>query len=715
MKICLIGKYPPIEGGVSRDNFWTSLALARKGVQVHLVTNAREVEYQYRIFDDVSALNLAADPLASANGNLRLHFSAQRPGYVPNANPFVTKLASIATDVVAGYDCDLIYSYYFEPYAVAAHLASRWTGVPYGIRHAGSDVGRLFLSTELQTAYSNVIRDADFIFASDSAFRRFLSLGVDIDKLQRLAPYSLPTDYFNPSASPFEMNELLRLVCDKLPKDFYGGAFHQFYDKCFDHSLPTIGVYGKAGGAKGSFDLIKALGRLACEGLKFNFLAVTQGHPRAVFSFIDAVKAHSLQTRTWLLPFIPHWLIPNFIRTCTAVCFLERDFPIKIHNPLVPREVLACGTCLILSREVGAKHAGRRNFAHGSNLFLVDPKDTDELAQVIREAIADPEHTRAVGMNGYTQLSSNLENFDTYAESLVSTLHRVQEKVRDRRLEMSVAEMQAFLARLYVDDSFRGLFQHLPDKTLESYTLTEAERAAVKAIDRKMLDIFAASLKHKARSKYQAAYPLLFKLNRASVDKYYDRYYQLHHSKPDESTFSKVIAFGRFMEETVEGDAQLPPYTSDLVKFERMIYFTRFWPSPADSFGVINDPDDTLPESVTLDARPTRLENVSVGSFSYDVVKITDELEQDRAPTDLQEGEYRLVFQQQSNSLRPQIFGVNPATAELLDRCDGKSTVRELIARIERVLGKSELESAVLQILDRLLALRLIRVRAGAQ
>jgi hypothetical protein len=43
MKICLVGKYPPIQGGVSARTYSYAHALARKGHQVHVVTNAKEV------------------------------------------------------------------------------------------------------------------------------------------------------------------------------------------------------------------------------------------------------------------------------------------------------------------------------------------------------------------------------------------------------------------------------------------------------------------------------------------------------------------------------------------------------------------------------------------------------------------------------------------------------------------------------------------------
>ena len=210
MKLCMIGKYPPIQGGVSRENFWQTYALAQAGFDVHLVTNAAEVENEFRCMD-LPFLSYPLDALASAPGKVTVHYTPRRRHeYIPWANPFVTKLAAVATDVIKTYGCELIHSSYFEPYAVAAHLASRWTGVPYGIRHAGSDVGRLFQASELQTSYANVVLSADYLAVGPKTLRSFLHLGVDLDKLYQPRGHYLPTDYFNPSAPSLDINQASR-------------------------------------------------------------------------------------------------------------------------------------------------------------------------------------------------------------------------------------------------------------------------------------------------------------------------------------------------------------------------------------------------------------------------------------------------------------------------------------------------------------------------
>ncbi len=49
MRICIIGKFPPIQGGVSMRTYWTAHALAARGHDVHVVTNAKEARPPFRM------------------------------------------------------------------------------------------------------------------------------------------------------------------------------------------------------------------------------------------------------------------------------------------------------------------------------------------------------------------------------------------------------------------------------------------------------------------------------------------------------------------------------------------------------------------------------------------------------------------------------------------------------------------------------------------
>jgi hypothetical protein len=265
--------------------------------------------------------------------------------YIPFANPFVTKLAALTTDVAAGpHPPDVLAAAYLEPYGPAAALASTWSGVLFGIRHAGSDIGRLMQSAQLRTAYPRVLTSADFVVGSDSTVRTPTGIGVDQRVLHRVGRSGLPTRYFHPGVEPLDVDRIRRLR-HGLPPGRTGEAVAHLLDKPIDAALPSIGIYGKIGYTKGSFDLIRALGELRRAGHEFNFLAMCRGNAPMMGRFVAAVEAEGLGPCTWPLPFIPHWLVPRFIRACAAVCFLERDLPIAIHNPSVPRatEIGTCG------------------------------------------------------------------------------------------------------------------------------------------------------------------------------------------------------------------------------------------------------------------------------------------------------------------------------------------------------------------------------------
>ncbi len=72
-----------------------------------------------------------------------------------------------------------------------------------------------------------------------------------------------------------------------------------------------------------------------------------------------------LADRVLQIPFLPHWRVPEFLRGCLAVCCLEQDFPIAFHTPIIPREVLLCGTCLVASTEVIRKLPYHERLPHG--------------------------------------------------------------------------------------------------------------------------------------------------------------------------------------------------------------------------------------------------------------------------------------------------------------------------------------------------------------
>src|SRR4029450_12314298 len=97
---------------------------------------------------------------------------------------------------------------------------------------------------------------------------------------------------------------------------------------------------------------------------------------------------------------------------------------------------------------------------------------------------------------------------------------------------MSMAEMQACLARLYVDGAFRRLLALEPETGLSEYRLSTAEAQALRDLDAAAVERFARSLESKRRRRFAATYPLLFGLGAPAIERYYDRYCQLYPARP---------------------------------------------------------------------------------------------------------------------------------------------------------------------------------------
>ena len=491
MKLCLVGKYPPIQGGVSSQMYWLARTLAALGHQVHFVTNADEVETSYRMYVP-RAERPRFECRFTEGGSVALHTTREprNASHIPYANPFVSKLAALAADVVTKHGCEIIYTSYFEPYGFAGALAAQWTGVPFTVKHAGSDIGRLAQMPERARAYQELLRGADLVLTGAPFVRSLLQMGVDFNRIHvGLATY-WPRK-FAPSGRALDIAALLEEV--------RGTEFAppKLTTHPYDPSLPTIGMYGKPGKVKGTLDLIDALSTLHNQGKDFNLIflcGVSGGGPSQLRNY---VRCRGIEQRTYMLPFIPHWLVPEFLRACTAVCVLENHFPIAIHQPATALEVLACGTCLVLSEEIHAKQWNSDRYRDHENFLLVrDPRDISVLAGTLKWVIDRPEDARCIGSRGALLFEGAFERGNTKAfEPLVSRLAGVIEREKS---DMSLQALQRVITQLYTNRAFRAAVQ-ANESLLDDYRLTAKERAAAAGLVamKREVDCFANELYEK--------------------------------------------------------------------------------------------------------------------------------------------------------------------------------------------------------------------------
>jgi glycosyltransferase involved in cell wall biosynthesis len=416
VRICVIGKFPPIQGGVSMRTYWSAHGLAALGHDVHVVTNAKEAAAPFRML--MGAEDWKRCEAAYDRSSVTVHWTDPVDGsqsYTPMASPFVSKLAATAARTHSEYPFDVIYSHYLEPYGVAGYLAAQMTGVPHVVRMAGSDAGRLWHHPQLELLYDHVLRSAEAVVAAGAVAERAVQRGVSPDCIVRGGGFVVPEDLFTPEGPKLDIAALrAEAKADPRFSDLTWGNFAA--------DRPYFGVYGKLGERKGSFALLAAMHRLMSAKVDVGLVVLAHGGATVQRDFRMRVDALGLADRVLQMPFLPHWRVPEFLRGCLAVCCLEQGFPIVFHAPMIPREVLLCGTCLVGATEVIRKLPSCERLPHGYGCIAIDDvNDVDALSEALAAIARNPRAATTIGARG-RQFALALQRDTPFPQNLERTL-----------------------------------------------------------------------------------------------------------------------------------------------------------------------------------------------------------------------------------------------------------------------------------------------------
>lgn len=249
---------------------------------------------------------------------------------------------------------------------------------------------------------------------------------------------------------------------------------------------------------------------------------------------------------------------------------------------------------------------------------------------------------------------------------------------------MSISEVQAVLARLYVDENFRKLFLIDINTTLQNYKLAPNEFEQLAAVDKSYLERYAAGLRNTNQNNFRFIYKLTFKLLGNDAERYHNRYYQLYGAKPEEIMLDRFLSFGKFLEQTVTGDADLPIYAADLIRYERLCCLARFSPAAlanAKEFAV--DKSNLMPV-LTAEVKPILDNATQYGTFDFNISSIANQLRTDQSVTELEKGEYCFIFQPQAAG-KLKIFKISSLGRDLLEYCNGFTTLAAIERRLQKV------------------------------
>jgi len=387
MKICFISKYPPIEGGEAAKAYWLIRNLGKRGHKVYVATNAFEVEDKYR--ETLTGTDLKFyQPQNVSVFNINPFIN---PHFIPFYPAYCEKLTSLAMDIVEKYKVDLIDSWYLIPYGIAGAMVKNFTQKPLVIRHAGSDITRLYSSAYLNTIIKAVLKRGDKIITYPLREKMFLDLGINEKNLFFNTSTSVDIDFFHPSVRPTSLSKYA-------PRETLGGK-------------PIITYIGKIGETKGIFELIKALARI-----KKDFLLWVVGGENQKKEIWKHLQRYELCGKAILSPFVPPWRIPGIIRASTCVVCPEHNFPVRSHSPILPREVMATGKCLILSEELFKKRKSKL-IKNGLNVLVINPDNIEQFSKLLERVMVDKKYVEQIGREARI-VAEKTENFSRYVSEI---------------------------------------------------------------------------------------------------------------------------------------------------------------------------------------------------------------------------------------------------------------------------------------------------------
>lgn len=287
VRVCIVSKFPPIEGGIAARTYWRARRLLESGHDVALVTNSGSVEQEYRIADCDEHLAW----LVREYG-LRLHdVPGPVPWHVPCSPDYLERLLNELLLVLRSGEWDQIESDYLVPYGIAAHLGSRLTGVPHVVRHGGSDIVKFLDHPGYSTMLHDVLCDARLVITDDYHEHIIRDAGARTECRPIYETY----------ASAFEARRERRVLGSPRIFAYIGKINHHWRRKGLDQ---IVDWYSRQ-------DQSKTILRIVGQGVgESDFARWASGR---------------LENAPTVEPFVPPWGMPQLLASVDAVFALDCD------------------------------------------------------------------------------------------------------------------------------------------------------------------------------------------------------------------------------------------------------------------------------------------------------------------------------------------------------------------------------------------------------
>lgn len=303
MNICILSKFPPIEGGISAKTYWLSRGYASAGMSVHVISNGNMVEDDYKIKEWTSDKNLL-------NGIMVHEVEVSLPWHIPEDSHSLVRLVDKVLEVNRLYPIDVIDTGYLVPYGIAGYIINKITGIPYFVRHGGSDLEKFLKPGIFKNILELVLTNASAIITDrfhESLFSSYKS------KLEFGDPYVPDVSFFSPGLERKNSFPIL----------LYLGKINWYWQR------------------KG-LDLIAGCVSLLPKEWQLNIV----GQGRGLDRFRQFMRQQGID-EIQIQPFVGPAQVPLLMQKSDYVFCLKPDESIKtISNTLL--EAINCGTTVIV-------------------------------------------------------------------------------------------------------------------------------------------------------------------------------------------------------------------------------------------------------------------------------------------------------------------------------------------------------------------------------
>lgn len=342
MRVLLIGKYPPCQGGISAKTWWLFRALEERGVSLDVVTLVPDT---YRSADS-----------GQLPGDVRLRVVklAEPPWFLPGSDTLAEQLLAAALQLAQERPPDLVEVNYLVPFGVVGAAAARILGVPLLLRHAGSDLAKLGTWPPAHLAIRGLLRTADLVISPEHGVAPTVESLLADARLVRLPRYTPDPGRFAPIAARPSVPTLL----------FAGKINYHWRLKALDSLFAALADRPR-------WRLLALAGGRGAEAVR------AEAGRRGV---ADRIDWHD---------FVPPVEMPAWMARTTAVWAVERPGGVVDFSNLLSEALAMQRSCLV-SEATAARPAAAHLLAC-PGLTTVDPEDPESVCAALdRAASANP-------------------------------------------------------------------------------------------------------------------------------------------------------------------------------------------------------------------------------------------------------------------------------------------------------------------------------------